>query len=229
MKKTFLLLAGSILMISASFAQQDSKSQPKGRGQQHHEMRKGQGNPFMKGITLTEEQKTQMQSMHKQFAAQRKMIMDDEKITVKQQRDKLFLMQKSHALAMQQLLTPEQKEQLKNKGDQFQNRKQGFGKMQGRGPSPMANKLGLTEDQKQQLKSLNSKKADRFALMQQSPNREAFEKALENQKVEHKAALEKILTPEQFKQLEEMQKQKPMQHGGMHRGGMQRGPKTDKV
>ena len=225
MKKQLVVLAGAILIFSTSFAQQNGMKRPQG----DRPMMQQQGKPpMMRGLDLTEEQKTQWQSMQQQFAAQRKMIMDDEKISVKEQRDKLFLMQKSHMLAMQQMLTPEQKEKMKTARTNMQQRGMQGPKHQMRPGKPgmqggqMGGKLALTDTQKTQLRELNSKKTDRMALIMSSPNRQAFESALEKAQATHKAELEKILTPEQMKQWQDMRQQHPRRPGGgqhFQRGG----------
>jgi Spy/CpxP family protein refolding chaperone len=201
MKKAFIGLAFAALIATTSFAQDQSNGlaeRPKG----HH-----RGHMMnMEQLNLTDQQKTEMKAINEDFKQQMSDLKKSEdKITVTEWKGKMATIRKEHHEKVQKVLTDEQKNSLKKMrkehGRKFrQDKHNKFERMK--------KELNLTDEQtaaveKNMIESTKKMKAvyDDKSLTEDQ-KKEKY-KTLHNEQQE---GLKSILTPEQWKKMEELKK-----------------------
>jgi Spy/CpxP family protein refolding chaperone len=173
---------------------------------------------LLKRIELTEEQKAEWQKIQKEHRQAMKSLMENEQISVKEQRDKLFELSKAHKKQIDALLTPAQREQLQaamnlQKAKVEAKRAQGFARM--------STRLNLSKEQQEAIKqeqvklrnTLEAIRADKDA--ERTERVQKIKQAMEN----HKKAVAGLLTEAQKKEMENLKADLPGPDGprGLHK------------
>ncbi len=208
MKKSLILFV-ALISTAFLFAQPPGKGY-KGQGQGKGGMRQEQ--PF-KDLNLTDEQQAKMKELNAGFRAEMQKIRENENQTVKAQRDAMYKLGQQHKAQVKQVLTPEQQQKMVSIREE---KRKEMEQRQGKQFDKMAEQLKLSDTQKTQLTQQREKNRESMQALIQSESmdrstKQAKVKAMQEQ---HKKDMEKVLTKEQFKQWEEMQKNR-----------MQKGPK----
>jgi len=209
MKNTLILLAVTFCTFSAMAQRpQRGQGQQQGKRPAGNEMRhKGpnKSNHMMKDLDLTADQTQQMKIEKQTFGAKMKAIDSKENITVKEKRDQRFAITKEHRNAVQQILTPEQKQKMETR------RKKQGDKMETQRMNRMSDKLSLTEAQQVKMKAIQEKNRDACQDIRnnQGLDRIAKETATKKLREDMKLNMEKVLTKEQLTEWNTMPKQGP--------------------
>lgn len=193
MKKTILAVA-ALLIGSAAF--QAAAQHHTGRNKQKdHEKREH----FAQKLNLSDEQKAKAKALEQDFKNEQKALMQNEELTVKQQRDQLFALRKNQRAAMQNLLTEEQKADMKKMHSEGKDH-------QGKHLKMMEEKLSLTQAQVKQLQELRAQHSKEMEDLKNADTRQEHMAIQKQMKEQRKASLEKVLTKEQLERLEKMKK-----------------------
>ena len=181
-------------------------------------MQKGPGGGAMKELNLTDAQKTQMKANHEEMNGKMDKIRQDASLSEDQKKSQMEALRGEQRQKMESILTPEQKTKFEeirknNPGRQdTSGRKEGKEGREGR-EGKMKEKLGLSDDQATQMKSLHqSAKSQIEAIKNNGTLSESAKKdQIKAIKENTKAKRQTILTPDQEKKIEEMKK-----HGKGH-------------
>jgi hypothetical protein len=154
-----------------------------------------------------------MKEINANFQAEMKKLRENENQTVKAQRDAMYKLGQQHKAQIKQILTPEQQQKMVALREEKRTEME---QKQGKQFDKMAEQLKLTDTQKTQLTQQREKNRETMqALMQnESMDRSTKQAKVKAMQDQHKKDMEKVLTKEQFRQWEEMQKNR-----------MQKGPK----
>jgi Spy/CpxP family protein refolding chaperone len=223
MKKSLILFV-ALISTAFLFAQPPGKGykgqgQCQGKGQGKGGMRQEQ--PF-KELNLSEAQQTKMKEINANFQSEMKKLRDNENQTVKAQRDAMATLSQQHKAQIKQVLTPEQQQKMVALREE---KRKEMDQRQDKQFEKMAEQLKLTDTQKTQLTQQREKNRETMhAIMEnEGLDRTAKQAKVKAMQEQHKKDMEKVLTKEQLKQWEEMQKNR-MQKGpkmqGMHRHGV---------
>ena len=193
MKKTILAVAA--LLIGSVVFQAAAQHHTGHNKQKGHEKREH----FAKKLNLSDEQKAKAQTLNHEFKKERKALMQNEELTVKQQRDQLFALRKNERAAIENLLTDEQKTAMKKMHSEGKDRQSKHLKM-------MEEKLSLTQEQVKQLQGLHAQHGKEMEALKNANTRQEHMALQKQMKEQRKASLEKVLTKEQVEQLEKMNK-----------------------
>ncbi len=220
--KRNILLAMAMVFTLATYAQRPNrpmygKEGKPGMGQGKGDMQK----KMAQELNLTDAQKKQMKDMQDAFREKMKTLNQNESITVKQQRDEMYNLQKQHRANMKKVLTPEQQEKMTAIRNGQEKKIQ---EAQLRRMDKIAVELKLSEAQKTQFAQLQTSHQTAMRALMQNDNidRTAKEKQVKALMDQHKKDMEKLLNKEQQKQLEEMKKDNPKQQRGRGDRGMGR-------
>ena len=197
MKRLFTAIAVMMLM-SLSLSAQKEKT---GR---HHKAKHHNKEAF-KDANLTDAQKQQLKAINEDHRNKMQELQKNENISVKEMRSRRDAINKEHKAAIDNLLTAEQKNKLKegkgkSKGKR-EHKKGDIGKMK--------TKLNLSDDQSAKIKALNEDYKNKMKNLKnesgdKAKNKEQFI-ALRKQ---HTEELKAILTQEQFAKMQAMHKQR---------------------
>jgi Spy/CpxP family protein refolding chaperone len=102
-----------ILFLATQSMAQVSREVPPSQNTQSNEGKKHQRKEMMKALDLTKEQRAQMKDFHKSMKQQKENINSDNSLSQNQKQDKLKELHKSQMEKLNTILTPEQKEKLK--------------------------------------------------------------------------------------------------------------------
>lgn len=219
MKKSIVSMIGLILLfIGSSYAQQ-TPGRPDGPPPPPPHQRKGGQNRLpLKALKLSDAQKESFKKQRTEFKQRMDALKKEEDITVKEWKSRMEKLRKENQTAMQNILTPDQKEQLKKMREEA-----GQKQLQG-----MKERLNLTEDQTAQLKKQRSATQKQLKAIRENENisteqkKEAVKKLMKVQK----ESMEKLLTEEQKKKWKAMRSNGPKAPG--HRPGMPPPPSGQK-
>ncbi len=216
MKKTILIALAAMLTL-AVYAQQPGRP-GYGKGGRPGMQQGKQGMDRIKQeLNLTEAQQNQMKSLNEDFRAKMKALQQNESITVKEQRDRMYKLGQEHRTAMQKVLTPEQQQKMKaSREDQAKKMQE----RQGQQLEKVSTDLKLTDAQKAQLKQIHEKQVAAVKKVRdnESLDRTARQTTMKNLMEQHKKDMQKVLSKEQFAQWEKM-KQDQFAKGGQGKGG----------
>lgn len=181
---------------------------------QHKHMMSDSSHHFQRGkmmqdLNLTDDQKAQMKSMRDEMKQQHDAIQNDASLTADQKKEKMKALHQSQMQKMNSILTPDQQAKMKAfRQQQMQNHK-----MQ-KGHKMMKDQLGLSADQKTQMKALQQEmKQQRDAIINDA-NLTADQKK-EKMKALHQSQMQKmnsILTPEQQAKMKAFRDQRRQNH-----------------
>jgi Spy/CpxP family protein refolding chaperone len=192
LKKILASLLIATGMTGSVFSQQiperpDAPPPPPHHGKQH---KKGGQPPLpLKELNLTDAQKESFRKQRDAFKQRMEVLKKEENITVKEWKSSMETLMKENLLAMQNILTPEQREQMKNlraqAGDRSMNR--------------VKEQLNLTADQMSQFKKIRTATSKQMKAIRENASLSSEEKKSSMKKLmkEQKEGFDKLLTPEQ--------------------------------
>jgi Spy/CpxP family protein refolding chaperone len=199
------IIASLVMITSFAFAANaqntDTAWHNKMNAHNEHHGHKG----MMSQLNLTEDQKTQLKAYNEEFRKQEQELNKNESITVKEFRDKKYALKQERKAKFESLLTPEQKEKLKQLKLQHQQQHE---MMAAKRLDKMKMKLGLSDDQVAQLKAQQKEMHDKLMAIKENENLSRTDKKeqLEALRTESKDNFKKILTPDQLNKMEEFRK-----------------------
>lgn len=201
MKKIVLAIFAVTTMFGAASAQKTKEFKKRKPGYGHHHTMQ------MRELNLTDAQKNQLKQDNEAFRKQMEELKSNEKITVKEQRDRKEALLKERKEKFEALLTPEQKAKMAELKKQ---REQKHKEMAGARMEKMKTKLGLSDDQVQQLKSNNEALGAKMKAIKENDklSRQQRKEQLSALREEQKASFKKVLTQEQLNKLEDMKKER---------------------
>ena len=218
MKKTIAVLTATLfgLFVMAQPPMQGKHGHFAPGKENRGRMHKGD---ILKRIELTDAQKAEWQKIQKEHRQAMKSLMENEQISVKEQRDRLFDLSKAHKKQIDALLTPAQREQLKaamnlQKAKMEAKRAQGFERMSTRLKLSTEQQEAIKQEQVKLKNTLEAIRADKDA--ERSTVQQKVKQAMEN----HKKAIAGVLTEAQKKEMENIKANMPVPDGprGPHNG-----------
>jgi Spy/CpxP family protein refolding chaperone len=165
---------------------------------QHHQM-----GMMMKGINFSDAQKAQLKANRENAKQQMIELNKNENITVKEYRVRKEAIHKSQKEQMDQLLTPEQKNQLaQNKIELQKKHEMNAAKRMNK----MKNNLNLSNDQMNQLKANRDTSQAKIKAIKENNQLSQTEKKAQLMalKEAQKKNIQQVLTPEQLSKMEEI-------------------------
>lgn len=211
MKKSIVFLLGLALLFTGSGYAQQIPARPDGPPPPPPHARQGGQNRFpLKELNLSDAQQATFKKQRTEFKQRMDALKKEEDITVKEWKSRMEKLRQENQSAMRNILTPEQKDQLKKMRAQA-------GKQQMQG---MKAHLNLTEEQTAQLKKQRSATQKQLQAIRAhaSMSTEQKKEAVKNLMKEQKESLEKLLTEAQLKKWKAMRSNRPKGPG--HRPGM---------
>ncbi|MEO1259278.1 MAG: hypothetical protein AAFZ15_10805 [Bacteroidota bacterium] len=237
MKITKRILPALLLLLIAVFAMHAQRAD---RQFDPEKMAEKQTAHMTEKLSLDEQQVEKVKAINLKYAEQAKVQKEQaeaERATKRAERQKI---QEAKKAELKEVLTDEQFAEMEKmqaaRAEKVKMRKEGRRKGQDnrKSMSPedraakmtekMTEQLGLNKDQVTELEKVNLEFAQkRQAIIEKNKEqRAAGKESMQQLKEEQKAAMEKILTPEQMKQLEEIRPEKG-QHRRGRRGGVNDG------
>ena len=204
MKKSLITLLAVAVISFSALAQEKREIKHPG----NHMRQRGM---MMKQLNLTEDQKKQAKAYHESFKQRMQELNANEKITVKESRDRKASLMKERKAKMESLLTSEQKNKLAILKEQQKIKKE---EHFARHLDKMKTELGLTEDQVAKLKAQKENMQSRLKAIRENDalSREQKRDQMMTLKKEAKEHHKMIFTEEQLKKMEIL-KQKRFENG----------------
>ncbi|MDE3183577.1 MAG: hypothetical protein KGM16_09180 [Bacteroidota bacterium] len=211
MKKLLLVAVAGLFFIANSNAQiqREMPQHQRIKSDSSHHFQKGK---MMQDLNLTEDQKTQLKSMREQMKQQHSAIQNDASLTADQKKEKMKSLRQSQMQKMNAILTPDQQAKMRAFREQ-----RGKNQRMQKGHQMMNDQLGLTTDQKNQMKALHESMQQQRNAIQNDAGLSADQKK-EKMKALHKDQMGKvnaILTPDQQAKMKAFRQQR-MQNRKMH-------------
>ncbi len=224
MKKIIL----SVLVLSMAIASQAQETRDrKSERPRMMERKKHHGVMEMKQLNLTEEQKAKFKSQNESFRRQMEDLKKNENITVKEWKAKSENIRKEHKASLGNILTSDQKAQLKKMKIEGKVKHEEMGKKRSEG---MKTRLGLSDEQSAKMESNRKQMGEQFKALREnkSLNEEQKRAQMKELMKKQKESLKSILTEEQIKKLKE--KKHPRHEGERKRPeGEKRNPDARKT
>jgi Spy/CpxP family protein refolding chaperone len=216
MKKTILIAFAAMLTI-ATYAQQPGKPMNGRCGQCGMQQGRQGKDKIKQELNLTEAQQKQMKTIQEDFRTKMKGLRENESITVKEQRDRIYKLGQEHRATMQKVLTPEQKQKMVAMREDQAKKMQ---EKQGQHFEKVSADLNLNDAQKTQMKQLHEKQMAAVKTVRDNEglDRTARQTTMKNLMEQHKRDMQKVLSKEQFEQWEKM-RQDQFAKGGQGKGG----------
>jgi Spy/CpxP family protein refolding chaperone len=167
-------------------------------------------------LNLSDQQKTQMQSLMQNQRQQVQAVRNDSSLTAQQKQDKLKQLRESNHHQVMAVLTPEQQQ----KWQQFRSEHKGMGKGgMGGGMGPMA-RLNLTPEQKTKLQPIFQSSRQQMQAVRNDASLTPEQKQAKIREIRQntQSQVNGILTPEQQQQWQQMRQMR------QNRGGKQAPP-----
>ncbi len=215
LSKFFLAQLLAVLITGAAWAQTNDQSTPppaNAPGQQrwsgkHH----GQSGieRMAQELNLTDQQKTQMQSIMQTQRQQAQTIRQDSSLSPELKKDKLKQLRESTHQQMMALLTPEQQQKMKDLRAQHQGMRRGAA---GRGPFA---RLNLTDEQKTKIQPLMQTQHQQVQAVRQDTSLTPEQKQAKIREIHQstRTQIEAVLSPEQLQQLQQWRMRRGPKHG----------------
>jgi len=203
MKKILVgLVAFSCFILSATAQDKSADKQDKMNGKDHHE--KGM---MMKQLDLTADQKEKIKISREDFRTKMTSLNQDESVTLKDYRDKKYILRKEEKMQFLNILTPEQKTKLEQfKKDEKAKREL----MAAKRIDKLKAELNLTDEQVATIKA--NRQAIRTkvqAIIQNdSLSRTDKKEQLMSIKDANKDSMKTILTADQYTKWQELRKER---------------------
>ncbi len=160
------------------------------------------------GIDLTDEQKAQLKTIRQNEREQIKVIRNEQSLTQEEKKAKVEAILQASRRQSLALLTPEQRQTLRNRREQHE----------GRGD---VSNLNLTDEQKASLKTIRQSEHDQIQAVRNNQSLSDDEKKTQIQTIRQNSRQQSrgVLTPEQ----QQILRDRRAEHGGGRRGGAQGG------
>lgn len=192
MKKILASLLLAVGLTGSAFSQQipdrpDAPPPPPHHGKQH---KKGEHPPLpLEELNLTDGQKESFRAQRAAFKQRMEALKKEENITVKEWKSRMETLKKENLQAMQNLLTPEQREKMNKMRAQAGDRSM----------DRMKEQLNLTPDQMSQFKKIRTATLKQMKAIRENASLSSDEKKSSLKKLmkEQKEGFDKLLTPEQ--------------------------------
>lgn len=113
MKKVITLLACVFLTVAVTRAQNTTDTTGSGQMPKQEQKGKGKGKDNFKALNLSKDQQKQIDQIRADARKQKDAINNDNSLTAEQKQEKIKAIQKDSKTKMNNVLTPDQKEQLK--------------------------------------------------------------------------------------------------------------------
>lgn len=202
MKKAMLGIVLSAFVAVGAFAQdKETSTSKRHRGPQD----------VMQQLNLSDEQKTQLKAIRDDYRLQMADLKKNEDITVKEWKGRMESIRKEHRDKVQNLLTEDQKANMKKmmetrKSKKHFGHKGGFkGKRHGMSLDKMKKDLNLTDAQVTALKKNREDNAAKWKALREDKSKTAEQKkeAMKEYKKQQHESLKSILTEEQLQKLQQ--------------------------
>ena len=210
MKRILTSALAIMMFIGAANAQSENK--------QKHEGKKDHRQMGLKGVDLTAEQKTRIETINKNYRAQMTDL-KGQNLPTEQLKTKREALQQQHSSDLRALLTPEQKvklqssrtEQKKGRVSTSKNEKPNIKNdkdLAHRKRQQVSKDLNLTAEQEAKMKAVNQSYKAQFEALRQdrTQSKDARKAKFQNLKVERQTAIKAILNPEQQAKMAEHRK-----------------------
>ena len=194
--------AGVVLMMFLAFG---ASAQEKQHGHHGRDKAKHHREYLTKDLNLTDAQKQQMKTLNESHRKQMAELNKNENITVKEMREKKASLAKEHKLAMEGILSQDQKAKIQERRNKsIEKRKE----MQAKRMDKMKKDLALTDTQSSQIKTMNESYKSKFESLRsnESLDRTAKKEQFKTLQQQRKEELKNVLTQEQVQKLDEMKK-----------------------
>ncbi|HVX49913.1 MAG TPA: hypothetical protein VHB48_07140 [Chitinophagaceae bacterium] len=207
MKRLITLFSALFLLAGLASAQKADTTFRHGFAGRHMPMRPAARQNAMRGIQLTDDQKTQMKTINDDYRKQLNTLQSNNSITLGEYKTQLAALQKDHRQKVNSVFTDDQKKLMADRRQKMKGRMQ---KMGAANLQQLKSSLGLSDDQVAKIKSqrqntqaeLKTLRSDSTLLPAQK--REKVKEIFARQKEQMKS----ILTPGQQSKLESMQKER---------------------
>ena len=113
MKKLITLLACVFLTVAVTYAQNSTDTTGNGQMPKQEQKGKGREKDNLKALNLSKDQQKQIDQIRADARKQKDAINNDNSLTAEQKQEKMKAIQKDSKTKMNNVLTPEQKRQLK--------------------------------------------------------------------------------------------------------------------
>lgn len=195
--KQFFFLAATVLFLATGSQAQESQSNTTPRPKKHIQMRKGQA---FAGLNLTDAQKQQAKEINEDYRKQFTELRSNNSMSLGDYKAKTEALKKEQKQKLQDILSPEQKTQLKEQRKTVALKSK---KMTGKGFDRMKKELALTDDQSARLKqNRDDFQAKAKAIRQdQSLSDSQKKEQLKGLAKQQKENMKAILTPEQLEKM----------------------------
>jgi hypothetical protein len=200
MKRIMISLFALTFLAGSASAQEKAKM----KGRHHH---RHHGEMMVKKLGLSEDQQKQAKAFREDFGKKMKELNKNEKITVKEMRDKKYALRKELRSKMDGLLTTEQKNKMAQfKAEHQAKSEEHFNKHLDK----MKSELALTNAQVEQMRTQRETMQAKMKALRENESLSREQKkeqmlALHNEAKEQR---KKIFSAEQLKKLEEMKKKR---------------------
>jgi len=171
-------------------------------------------------VNLTETQKQQLQQLNDNYKQQIQDLKKNENITVKEQKERREALTQQHKINVQNLLTPEQRDELKKDKKDYKDKsgkkdrdddmmQNGARRDDNRGDH--LKQLNLTDNQSTRIKAVNEEFRTKVQAIQKSTSLSNDQKKSQRASAQqqHTASIKAILTQEQKEQLEALRQNRP--------------------
>jgi len=206
------ILSGFLaLVLTASAAQaQDTTFKKHGKHGKEHKMH------AMKGLDLSEEQKTKMKALNADFKKQHEELKKQEStLTVTQMKERRKELAQQHRTQVQSILTAEQKAKMEQAKKEGKGRgKYKGGKARREEAHRVHDELNLSAEQQAKMKDLREDFRSKAEAIRKnkSLNKEAQKKALKELHEKNKEQMKMVLTKEQLDKIEAQRGKRPQKN-----------------
>ncbi len=214
-KKTVTAAATGALVAGLALGAAHAEPGKQGMGKHHP------GREFLQSLNLTDEQREQLKAVREQFKGQFQAVREQVQagtLTREQAWEQMQALHEKVKAASAPYLTPEQQQQIEaHRAEMKEKRGEGF-KGPGAGRGEVADAMNLTDEQKEQVKTVRAQYEGQFKAIRDQVKAGTLTKEQAKEKAqalmaEVKAAMAPYLTPEQLQQLEEMKARRQGRHG----------------
>lgn len=205
MKKTVLAIMAIIIGFS-SFAQSNNSASlghKKLHNKKNHSNKQNTDN-----LNLSDDQKAQVKIINENFRQQMQDLKKNSSLNANELKDKRKALAEEHKENIKAILTPEQREQAKDRKHNFA--KENKGKMRGERFEKMTKDLNLTPQQSTKMNNLNAAFKTNIQSIRQntSLSQDGKKEQMKSLMKKHKDDMEALLTDKQKEQLKNNRKDK---------------------
>jgi len=202
MKRIFLIAATLVVANFAVQAQQNGEAAPTFHQHRHHQF-----NNLSKQLNFTDAQKQQFKAINEDFHKKMEALNKNEDITVRSWKQQKTDLVKAHKAAIQNLLTPEQKEKMKEMRQMADAK---FRERIEHRLEKMKTKLNLSDEQVSKIKTISQDFRSQLKTIRENEAMAHSDKKSQIMALvsQQKKDFRSVLTPEQITKLDEWKKEK---------------------